>query len=746
MNKIWCIFFMVCSCSSLLFCQEVRDMSLDELRFAATQWNQKDTNRYVDVLNELVFLKRNDLDNVDSVKMWAKRAEELAIANNYLVGEGDALNRLGLLEKKTGNTESAIEYYEKSLIIRRDELRNYSQASSVCNNLGNLFKLQNGGLPKSIFYFQEGLKLLNTAADNKSKFRSKAMIMNNLGWVLALNGQYEDALISFDSSLIIRRELADSVGIANVLLNKGLLFKLNFNYDRSFILWNEALEIFTRKDDYRGVAKCILALGDYYNIKGEYEKAVENYNRALGLSDFLDFDDVATIYQNKGIAHLNLREIRDAEKEFQAGMSFFKKANDEAGINLLFFNYGTFHYENGDYEKAISFFRKILDKTGLSDDLPKRMNLLYFLKDSYIALEDADSALKYANIYTNLKDTIDNSYRDAMNTQYNLAIAENEIQRLNIERAAENQKKMKTFGLIGFGVSWLLLGLAVMGYYLSRQRRRLAEKNIQLAKQEVIELIQEKDLETNYAWMDGVETTRKQIGQELHDTLARRAGEELCHNTAIITGGTGGGGLLTTAMFVKQGFDTWVVGRRDPSDPVVQRLLNLGANYHQIQLSAEQQGSSRTWMEYLPEMAGEMGIELDGAVGGARFLFDLSGNPTWVAKIGTLIGATGMIVDYAIPEGEAKMGDQIDGAEIIRQRTVNNHGRVGSVNLDSANDFSDAVSLLEWLCAEHLNVLQSAVFPIEGLDIEALSAALQDNSIIKPMLFPRGKAAAGWVD
>lgn len=519
MNKIWCIFFMVCSCSSLLFCQEVRDMSLDELRFAATQWNQKDTNRYVDVLNELVFLKRNDLDNVDSVKMWAKRAEELAIANNYLVGEGDALNRLGLLEKKTGNTESAIEYYEKSLIIRRDELRNYSQASSVCNNLGNLFKLQNGGLPKSIFYFQEGLKLLNTAADNKSKFRSKAMIMNNLGWVLALNGQYEDALISFDSSLIIRRELADSVGIANVLLNKGLLFKLNFNYDRSFILWNEALEIFTRKDDYRGVAKCILALGDYYNIKGEYEKAVENYNRALGLSDFLDFDDVATIYQNKGIAHLNLREIGDAEKEFQAGMSFFKKANDEAGINLLFFNYGTFHYENGDYEKAISFFRKILDKTGLSDDLPKRMNLLYFLKDSYIALEDADSALKYANIYTNLKDTIDNSYRDAMNTQYNLAIAENEIQRLNIERAAENQKKMKTFGLIGFGVSWLLLGLAVMGYYLSRQRRRLAEKNIQLAKQEVIELIQEKDLETNYAWMDGVETTRKQIGQELHDSI-----------------------------------------------------------------------------------------------------------------------------------------------------------------------------------------------------------------------------------
>jgi hypothetical protein len=87
----------------------------------------------------------------------------------------------------------------------------------------------------------------------------------------------------------------------------------------------------------------------------------------------------------------------------------------------------------------------------------------------------------------------------------------------------------------------------------------------------------------------------------------------------------------------------------------------------------------------------------------------------------------------------------IDGAEIIRQATVNNRGRIGSVNLDIANDFRDALALVKWMVANHRDVLKAAVRPIDGLDIEALAAALNDDTVIKPIMFPNGLVEGGFV-
>lgn len=501
--------------------ESVIEMTRDKLRLEAANWDGLDTNRRVDILNELAFRYQNEVNRNDTVWEWVEEAQRLlkTKAEPYLEGEGDAWVRFGILADKKGALTESIDYYRKALIIRRDSLKAFLPAGRVCNNIGILYEKQKDSIEQAIKYYKKGLELFQKAPPSKGKDLSKARLMNNLGDLLGASGDFNQANFYLDSSLFIRELHGNLRGIGDSKYNKAILFKRQGNQELSLELFEQALANYQKISYSVGLGRTYLAIGNYHSIKGDYSDALSNYGKALNYSDQLENFDRASIFQDRAISYLKLKQYRNAELDFEKALEIFTESKDEDGLALLLFNYGSFYFDQAIYQQALEKFQECNRHLGSLGDVSTKVELYNYFAKAFSELNIIDSSAHYIQKYTQLKDTIADTYRDAMNTQYNLAIAENEIQRLNIERAAENQKKMKTFGLIGFGVSWLLLGLAVMGYYLSRQRRRLAEKNIQLAKQEVIELIQEKDLETNYAWMDGVETTRKQIGQELHDSI-----------------------------------------------------------------------------------------------------------------------------------------------------------------------------------------------------------------------------------
>ncbi|MBI4664476.1 MAG: hypothetical protein HY735_37260 [Verrucomicrobia bacterium] len=236
----------------------------------------------------------------------------------------------------------------------------------------------------------------------------------------------------------------------------------------------------------------------------------------------------------------------------------------------------------------------------------------------------------------------------------------------------------------------------------------------------------------------------KSLGDLIHEALLERAGGELTHPKVAVAGATGGAGLAIVGIYRSLGIETWVIGRRPHDDPKVLRLVAMGAKYVHLALSPAQEMESACWERYLPFLAEQMGVLQEGQVGGLRQLFDLSGNPFWVDQLGLLCGASGGIVDFAIPAGAHFAGSSYDGAGIIRQRTVNNTYRVGSVNLCATVDLKEAVRVVQWLVANHEPILRQSVRIIDGLDVADLSDALCDVKNAKPLVFPQGKAAVGW--
>ena len=488
--------------------QSVIHMNTDELFQEFAAWNNRDTTRRVDVLNELAFRFRNNSAMKDTIWLWAEESYKLSRSNGYLKGESDALVRLGLLSEKNGQLEPAKRYYKKALDIRWDLLKNESGSAAIYNNLGNIYKFQKDSVDIGIFYYQKGIEILHNSRANKMK----GILLNNLGGLNTATGNFHKAVIHLNQALEIRKSRQDTVGIANTLLNLGDLYQELKNFEKSARLLEEALVLFRHKNNLTGIGKTLNMLGENYRLTNNLEKALKYYNQALNLNEHLEIADLGAVILNKGVTLEFLQQWDQAKDNYESGIKHFIKAKDDNRLALVEYNLGNIYYQQAEYNLALKHYRKAYITLQGLNNRQLEGNVYFKLSASFTETGQIDSALNYNNKYLIIRDSLFEEYQKVMSYDYNLKEAEAEVYKLTIEKEQVAKRNLKIWGGIGFIITWLLLGFALLGFYLNKQKKKIAN-------QKIIELIKEKEVETNYARLEGEEVTRKRIGQELHDDI-----------------------------------------------------------------------------------------------------------------------------------------------------------------------------------------------------------------------------------
>jgi two-component system NarL family sensor kinase len=515
-------FLFVCLLAESLAGQDLISLSLEELyeRFGSTKG--KDVPR-VDLLNELAYRLRNH--NPDSGLVYAREAREIAETLRYKRGLADSFVRLGLLAYKKGRVEEAESYYLQALPIRNSS-GDRRGVAAIYNNLGNLFKSQTGQVEKAVDYFKKGIDMLSAESLNTEESKTKARLHNNLGGLLTNMGAYKKAAQQFEASITVREVIGDEAGKANSLLNLGFLFQKLENYQLAENHFRRSLEIFHKLDNKTGQGKCHNFLGNNYFFQKDYSQALYYYDQALAMKEYLPPHDLMVVIRNKGSAFLELKQKDKALQDFIEGLKFFKEHREDRELASLQFEIGNVYFERSEYPSAIGHYEQSLELLD-SLQLPElESKVLYQLSTAHTHLDDFERALRYKDRYVQLRDTLAGNIQDALNYQYNLETSEKENALLNLELERKQKRTMRTYGLIGFGVLWLLLGIAVMGVYLHRSKRKvaesqllLAEQNEQLVRREIDQLLQEKELEATYARLEGQDIERKRIAEDLHDRL-----------------------------------------------------------------------------------------------------------------------------------------------------------------------------------------------------------------------------------
>ena len=207
---------------------------------------------------------------------------------SFIAEDADLLSQLGNCEKKFGNFDKALEYYEKCLAIE--------------------LKTLGGEHPYvATSYFNIG-----SAWDNK--------------------GQYEKALEYYKKSLVIRLKTLGGehpdVGssynnIGNVWINKG-------EYDKALEYHEKCLkiELKTLGGEHPSVAGSYNNIGLTWKNKGEYDKALEYYKKCLVIRLKTlggEHPDVATTYFYIGKCNHELMRYLIAIDFLKKGFSTLKK-------------------------------------------------------------------------------------------------------------------------------------------------------------------------------------------------------------------------------------------------------------------------------------------------------------------------------------------------------------------------------------------------------------------------------------
>lgn len=482
-----------------------------------------DTSRII-TLNELAWnLRRQEFDQAWK---YAKEALNLSRELNYLPGLATSYNRLGLVEQYKKNLLLAISYYKKSLTIE-EKIRHKYGIARAKNQIGNIYQTLNQ-VPEAIEYYQDALKIFNALDDSTKVDRAKISTCNNLGLCYRLIGDGERSLKYYLEGLALREKIGDQLGIAN-------------SYNR---------------------------IGNFHCDVKNYQKALKYYKNSQSIYEKLSDDyELADVYHNIGVVYLELKNYSEALSHYQKSLEYYERTKRKELIPRILKNIGTTFLMRNEVSKALNYYQKSIDISidkGDSSNLAvvyarigevmgiKQRNDLaldYFLKslktainikDKFIELEVLKNlAIFYAkedrykeshnyNVrYNELRDSLENGYKGAMNLKdaYEVAKQERELLEKNqeIERnqlVYESWRKTIFIYVLIFGIVLLtVVFLSILRAYKNRQKALLAEKQLNEKDQEIEDLLVGQELQTMGAMLEGQETERKRIAQDLHDRL-----------------------------------------------------------------------------------------------------------------------------------------------------------------------------------------------------------------------------------
>ena len=197
--------------------------------------------------------------------------------------------------------------------------------------------------------------------------------------------------------------------------------------------------------------------------------------------------DLSIYYNNIGTVYLNLKEFEKAESSFKKAIEISETHNNKYIKANSYLNLANlFAYQNR-LDKVSVFLYKSLK-------ISKNIGANYIVKNNYKGLSryyimklEADSALKYNNLFLSINDSLLNKYSidkiTELETKYNFEKQEQQIKQLKIENEY-SEAKNRILIIIFIFVLLITLGLIII-FYLKR-KRNISDKFIVKQNVEIV--------------------------------------------------------------------------------------------------------------------------------------------------------------------------------------------------------------------------------------------------------------------
>jgi CHAT domain-containing protein/tetratricopeptide (TPR) repeat protein len=187
-------------------------------------------------------------------------------------------NRLGLVNKKRGNLQKAIENYRYALENTTDKYN----ITFINDNIANIYSLT-GDYAKAINYLESSLTVLEKS-NRKEKYRDIVENYHNQGFAYYKSGQMVPALKRSLESIRIAKENKISVD-GEAYYNCGLFYQYLDSLVKADIYLKKAVKYYIGEfgENHYMTAMAYMNYGDFYAETGEFLKSEQLYKKAYGI-------------------------------------------------------------------------------------------------------------------------------------------------------------------------------------------------------------------------------------------------------------------------------------------------------------------------------------------------------------------------------------------------------------------------------------------------------------------------------
>lgn len=429
----------------------------------------------------------NDIAWEISLKQPTKAIElileaiDLAKKNQYNIGLAKSYGSLGVFYSDLGLlSESEIEHLKALEINEKlDDIKgiiyNYKCLSFL--------KVLQGNYEKAIEYGYQAVDKLEKYPEEKALL---VQVYLNIGIAHKDNENYIEARRFYEESLLLAKELKDTMNIAGVYYNLGQLYEQQNHLDSSKIDFLNALSLALDGNLQFYATKTYSALGSI-DLKLKNEAIARTwFEKSMAIS-FTQKDSLTLFYDYHGLSQLAMQESKiDSALQFcQLADSMLINCGGMIEQELLMKQFETIYAEKGFYNQAYLY-----------------KNQAVVLKDSMFNIEKSK---QIANIETKYQ-----------------------TEKLKRENVEVQGRMNMALGGVAF-LSSLMIG----GYIFYRNRQKalktinaqqveLNEKQVELHENEIEDLLTKQEIAFIGAKLDGREIERQAFYEELHHNIGNK--------------------------------------------------------------------------------------------------------------------------------------------------------------------------------------------------------------------------------
>ncbi len=304
-------------------------------------------------------------------------------------------------------------------------------------------------LTEAVEYYKLALEGLSKLDDTLYYRQLKIGILENLGHLSQVLGDWDNALNYYEEELKIVKRVEDFIKSSKYSAKK------HGKIEKKWLGLKQA-------EAYMNIA-------DINRRKSNWQLAEKNYRNGMKLSqDLEDYKGLAEANRGLGYVHWRRGEHEKAIKHYDKGIKFGKKLKDKSIVSIVFIELGNIYNYQGDWDRAIKFYNRSLQNLKKLDTqhpheqrLRQEMARAYNnLGDIYIKQKAWDKAIDYFERCEKLATEIGDTHMRAWST---FNAGECYAKKRELERATENCKNaLKLLGKddkIGIAATYKILGI-----------------------------------------------------------------------------------------------------------------------------------------------------------------------------------------------------------------------------------------------------------------------------------------------